>query len=82
MNSPDPHQVQAESDGPKRRKASIQIMVASLVLFAITWPLIYLLMQATIRYDLVGIFLYFSGPLPIIPAFFLLVGGVMYLCGR
>ncbi len=78
----EPIRIQALPAKQKHRKKSTVVMLAALGLFLVSFPLIYIIMILPVSVDLLGVVLYFCGPLPIVPAAIFLVGYVMLLCGR
>ena len=70
---------------PKRLKASARLMLGALAWYPISWALIHRVMLSNsdpYHSDFIGTILYFSGPLPIIPAVIFLVGYFMLLFDR
>ena len=64
----------------KRTRYGVRLMITAGVLFLISWPVLYLFFQVLDGFP--GALVYFSGPLPIIPAVLLVVGFVMMLMRR
>lgn len=79
----EPIRVKLSPKKPPRRNASTVVMLTALGMFLLSWPLIYLVMSSPIfGNDLIGLLLYFSGPLPILSGATFLIGYGMLLCGR
>ncbi len=79
----EPIDVKITPKKPPRRKASTVVMLSALAMFLLSWPLIYLVMSLpAFGNDLIGLLLYFSGPLPILSGTIFLIGYGMLLFGR
>ena len=64
----------------KRTRYGVRVMVVAGAMFLLSWPVLYLFFQ--VLDGLPGALVYFSGPLPIIPALLFIVGFVLMLMRR